>query len=504
MRARLLPVLLVFFAATALLAQTEKATLRGVVTDPTGAVVPQTAITVTEIATNIERQTTSDANGNYEVPDLKPGTYRVKADKAGFRTHLAESLLLDAGQVRRVDILLQVGATAETVTVEAGAALITTETGTIGGELDKKKFADRPLVDVYPSPLAMLTTVPGIQGNGWNLVISGQGRNQQTWAMDGIANDTTGDQLDNPSFFETVQVTNVSAAADGARVTNFNMVSKTGANSFHGGVYYQHENSALNARLFFDQRKNPYILHEFEMEQGGRIIKDRTFFFVAWFHQSIPLGFFVLRSMPTLKMRGGDFGQFSRAITDPTNGQPFPNKIIPASRFSDVSKKVMDAYMPQPNIGGPDNLTNNFGWTFPYNSDLYKGDWPFIRIDHRLTAKNNLYVRWMQRKTPYILPGATPTLTYTSSRDHRQSVVSDTHVFTPNLVNSFSFGRQTDLQPIGQEEKGFTPLAGDDVVKAIGLLRCEPTRLSHPRVPANEHQRPVHAFEQQRRHRQYQ
>ena len=98
MRYKLLPLLLLSFAATALFAQTEKATLRGLVTDPTGAVVPETAITVTEIATNIERQTTSDANGNYEVPDLKPGTYRVKADKGGFRTHLAAGVLPTPGR----------------------------------------------------------------------------------------------------------------------------------------------------------------------------------------------------------------------------------------------------------------------------------------------------------------------------------------------------------------------------------------------------------------------
>ena len=115
-------------------------------------------------------------------------------------------MLLDAGQVRRVDVPLQVGSTAETITVEAGAALIQTDSGTIGGDLDtRKKYPDTPLVDIYPSPLALLTTTAGIQGNGWNVVMGGiSDRNKQTWAMDGIANDTTGDQNDNPNFFEVV------------------------------------------------------------------------------------------------------------------------------------------------------------------------------------------------------------------------------------------------------------------------------------------------------------
>ena len=125
------------FAGTALMAQTDRAVLRGVVKDSSGASVPTAHITVTEIQTNIQvRALISDANGNYEVPDLKPTTYRVKADAPGFRSFIAQDVLLDAGQVRRLEITLEVGTASESITVEAGAALIQTETGTISGELD--------------------------------------------------------------------------------------------------------------------------------------------------------------------------------------------------------------------------------------------------------------------------------------------------------------------------------------------------------------------------------
>jgi hypothetical protein len=173
-------------------------------------------------------------------------------------------------------------------------------------------------------------------------------------------------------------------------------------------------------------------------------------------------------------MRQGNFSQFTTVLKDPSTGQPFPGNIIPANRFSSVSTKAQDLYYPQTNLGAPGALSLNYGWIFPYNSDLYKGDWPFIRIDHRVTDKNNLYVRWMKRLTPYVTPGPVPLLFNTSARDHRQLVISDTHVFTSTLVNSFSFGHQTDLQHAGEEEKGVTPLAGDDVVKAIGLQGVNP------------------------------
>ena len=117
------------FAGTALLAQTDRAVLRGVVKDSSGALVPNAQITVTEIQTNVQARTlSSDANGNFEVPDLQPTLYRVKADASGFRSFIAQDVLLEAGQVRRLDISLEVGAATETITVEAGAAVIQTDT----------------------------------------------------------------------------------------------------------------------------------------------------------------------------------------------------------------------------------------------------------------------------------------------------------------------------------------------------------------------------------------
>jgi hypothetical protein len=385
--ARILPF---FVVAGALFAQTEKATLRGTIEDPSGALVPNAPVVVTEVATNVEaRRVATDANGNYEVPDLKPTTYRVSVDLTGFKRFVAESVVLDPGQIRRLDIHLAVGATTEAITVEAGAALIQTESGTLSGLINAKdRYADVPAVDVYPSPLAMLVTTPSIQGNGWNLVMAGiADRQKQTWALDGVANDTTADQNDNPNFFETVEVTTQNAGADTARATNFNMISKRGANAFHGSAYWKEENAAFNARGFFDPKKSPYILHEAEVEQGGRILKDRTFFFFGWVYQNIPLGSYIQASVPTTKMRAGDFSEFTTTLKDPFNGNaPFPGNQIPANRMSSVSLDIMNKYYPLPNQSW-NQFTNNYGWLHPFNQELYKGNWPFARIDHKVTEK---------------------------------------------------------------------------------------------------------------------
>ena len=129
-------------------------------------------------------------------------------------------------------------------------------------------------------------------------------------------------------------------------------------------------------------------------------------------------------------------------------------------------------------------LSNNYVWFFPYNSDLYKGDWPFFRIDHKLTQNNNLYFRFMRRITPYITPAVTPTLTNTSARNQGQMAASDTWVVKPTLVNSLTFGYQTDLQHAGEEEKGFKPLTGDAVIAKLGLQGVNSGNFSSEGFPA--------------------
>lgn len=88
-------------------------------------------------------------------------------------------------------------------------------------------------------------------------------------------------------------------------------------------------------------------------------------------------------------MRQGDFSQFARQIVDPLTGQPFEGNRIPASRINSVAAKAQELYYPLPNIGGENELTNNFGWTHPFHYDFYKGDWPFIRIDHNNDPDRN-------------------------------------------------------------------------------------------------------------------
>ena len=474
--------LLTLLGSTAV-AQTGFSNLRGNITDESGAVVLGAQITLTEPATGAQvRNAVSDAQGNFEFPNLKPGTYQVKCEMKGFKAFVGEDVLLDAGQTRRLDIRLAVGNATEVVEVHEGAALINTEGGTISAQLDTVEIEDTPLIDSYPSPLAMFATLPGVQGNGWDLKISGQDANEQSFQMDGVSNDRAGEQANTSKFVQEATVTTVNAPADSARVVAYNLTSKRGQNEFHGMVYYQHFNAGLNAIPHPQTTRTAYIQHDWQAELAGPIWKNHTFFYFSWYEQLIPLGSFNVATVPTQAMWNGDFTGLP-TITDPQTGQPFPNNKIPANRISSVSAAIKQ-YFPQPNIGDPNVFAfNNFGWTHPYASQNYRGDWPFFRIDHNLTSKNSIFVRWLQRKTPFVLPGTLPSTFWTRLRDHRQTVVTDTHVFSPNVVNTFRFGYNTDYIVDGASEAGQKPLDGGDVIAKIGLQGVNPSGYNVAGVP---------------------
>lgn len=454
-------------------------TVRGTVTDQSGAVLPGAEIKLVDRATNVLARTLqSGEDGNFEIPDLKSGNYQLTVTQRGFKTYVADDIRLEAGQIRRIQARLDIGDVAEEVTVRAGAAVITTDTASIADAIPSIKIKDSPLNNSYPKPWTFMVLLPGIQAQGGNAQVAGQPNTQVSHGFDGVENDRNGNQMNNVYFFEELRVGEVNAGADQSRVANYQLTSKRGSDQFHGSVLYRHFNSGLEARMFFDPRKTPFLQHEWQAEASGPIIRNKTFFYASWFAQRLPLGSYRIANVPSLAMRQGDFTQITAAIRDPLAGQPFPDKRVPASRISPVSQKVRDMFIPEPNLGAPGALTNNLGFAHDYPNDLYKGDWPFVRIDHNISSKNTLYGRWTQRKTPYVLSGNLPGFEWTRTRDHQQLVVSDTHIFTPALVNTFRFGWAPDKIVDGETVDGRTPRNADEVVRAIGLQGTNKQNLS--------------------------
>jgi hypothetical protein len=255
----------------------------------------------------------------------------------------------------------------------------------------------------------MLTTLPQVQqiGAAWSAQWAGQSTSQVQQGQDGHTNDGFANQLNNIFDAEEIVVVTGNPTADIGRMGYFNQVTKSGSNQFHGRFIYSHVNPLLAARPFFAARKIKTLQHTSCSGVSGPIIKDKTFFYASFNIGKIPSSQYFLQSVPTTKMRAGDYSQLLGVarpvvVRDPLAGAPFPNNVMPPSRLNAVSLKVNDKYLPGPNVGGSEDLANNFGFTFPYPSDLYTRADATARVDHHFSASNRLMARLIRDQTLYI------------------------------------------------------------------------------------------------------
>ena len=492
MKKPLLCAVLLSLSLTVASGQTDLSTIRGAANDPSGAAVPNAKITLTAVETNVSRDAVTTSDGVYEIPYLTPGTYRLTAVGSGFKTFVAENILVTSRQTRRIDINFELGSIGSEVTVKANAAVIATEGSQVAGGFNRKNYVDSP-TSVSFFPQAFMLTLPNVQSQSgsYNLRIAGQPSAQVSEALDGVPTDGPVNLVQNMNDFEELQVVGANNSAEFSRVTSFSMTGKSGTNDFHGFAFYEFQSSALNARGFFDTQKAANHQHHGGINVGGPIRKNKTFFYGAYYLERIPGSTFYNLSAPTDAFRQGDFSQLLRQaspvlVKDPLTGAPFPGNLIPSNRWNATSLKVQNSYLPQPNQGGPALQTNNYGYLFPWTSDLYKWDSTTDRVDHRFSDKNTLFGRYINRLTPYVLAGSSfPDVSeWTRTRYHHSIVISDTHVFSPTLVNTARWGWVKDRINDGSTVGGVTPVNGDTVVKDIGLQGVNPHGYSAQGFPS--------------------
>lgn len=206
----LLCMILLPFCAS-LPAQTSVSVLRGTALDSTGAVVVGAEIKLINLRTNLERTVQSNGNGDYEILDLQNGVYRLTATAPGFATFVADDIILESSQIRRVDIRFEVGAVTTEVTISSDAAVIETDMGTVTTQFQNRQFRDVPLLGILPSPTIMMGTLAGVQPSGYYPLISGQPRSQISGAMDGIPRDRLNGLSPSINANEEVKVVAVTA-----------------------------------------------------------------------------------------------------------------------------------------------------------------------------------------------------------------------------------------------------------------------------------------------------
>jgi hypothetical protein len=461
------------------MAQESLSTLRGTVKDASGAIVAGAEVTATEVATNIKaRVATSDSQGNYEMPGLKAGVYQLRAVLSGFKTFVADDIQLASSQIRRVDVTLEVGGVETQVTVSEISTAIETEQGKISADITGARYKDIPIPgNRYGGTAPVLVVLPHVQGGtggSGTISFAGQRTPQVNMGMDGIKEETLNTQTVNLEAIDELKLVAVNNTAEFSRIGYFDTVTKRGSNRYHGEASYYQQNSALYARGFFERQKTRDLYHIFNLAASGPVFREKTFFYALWNGERVPGHTFRTTTVPTAAMRRGDFSQFltlARPVTvrDPLNGQPFAGNVIPASRLSATSLKIQDRFLPVPNRGGADSLVNNVEWVHPFPSDQFRADVIVTRIDHHISSSNSLYGRLAAYLPQYHTPGNYPTTSSTSRRQSHSWVFVDTHVFSPNMLNTFTFGGNRDGRDVGIEIKGYKPANGADVVKELGL-----------------------------------
>ena len=206
-------------------------TLRGTVTDANGAVVPGVEVAVRQVLTNITARTViTDAQGNYEMPGLKAGTYQITAAMAGFKKSVVDDVILQSNQVRRVEILLQIGEVASQVTVSEAAVAITTEEGKIGADFNAGKYLPVP-GNAFSGTYAVLAILPDVQrkpGDWGSPTFAGQSGSQVHMAQDGVKEETLNSQTVNVEAVAEVKAVFVNNTADYARPGYFDTITKSG------------------------------------------------------------------------------------------------------------------------------------------------------------------------------------------------------------------------------------------------------------------------------------
>ena len=362
--------------------QVLKGQILGTITDTTSALVPGVKVTITDTRTNFRRESLTNDAGNFFFVNLDPGNYTVEAEKEGFSKSLRSGIELQPNSTARVNFELAPGAVTQVIDVSATAApLLQTDRADTGAKIEQKQLQAMPLL-YNRNYQSLLTLIPGVgrafrphsefynSHDSLSVRINGQGRQFNNFQIEGIEN-----KIDNGNLTALVPPAEAIATVDvstsnfdpefgnaGGAVTNVTL--RSGSNDFHGSLFHFHRNENIQARNTFAQTKAPTIYNQFGGTLGGRIVRDRLFFFGDYQGSRDHLGQVNRGTLPSATFRSGNLGAGGVAIYDPLTGDSagrgrvaFPNATIPASRINPIARRIL-GFVPLPNLTGPEGQVN--------------------------------------------------------------------------------------------------------------------------------------------------
>jgi outer membrane receptor protein involved in Fe transport len=449
-------------------AQVNTGTILGTVTDPSGAVLAHAKVTATNQDTGFTRNADTLDDGSFLIPLLPIGPrYQVTAERAGFKGFSQTGVELQLNQNVRIEIRLQVGAASESIHVDEQAPLVDTQSAVGGEVVESERMTELPLNGRNPLQLAGL--VPGVEaldtvatitlGNrAANFMsINGSRTNETDYELNGVrfagSYNNSGLNYPNPDALSEFQLITNPLSAEYGEYSGavFSAVTKSGTNGFHGTGFEFLRNAALNARNYFSTNVPALAQNQFGVAAGGRIIKNKLFWFGSY--QGFRIRQEALQpSEPLTPDERAGLLTSATPVLDPDTGLPFPTNaqgqyVIPTSRFSPVTQTLLNKYIPTAPANGVFQETGSA----KVNVDQYSG-----KIDYNIKPSDQVYFAGLWDKTvpnnPFTscCPGLGESFTGYGTINQTQNIkvfsVSEIHTFRPDLINEFRFGFSEQLE----------------------------------------------------------
>ena len=471
-----------------LLAQSIYGEIRGTVTDPSGAVISGAAITATNTGTGEPRRVSTDLAGNYAIVNLEAGAYEVAVEHSGFRKSLTQNIALRAREIVRVDARLELAAAVAEIVVTSSRQVIATDQATVVDSKSARELANLPVNFRAGSNtvFSLISLAPQVQtdSGGGALSLAGNMPFMATASVDGISsinvrsNGILVEMFPSADAIDELKVSSISNNAEYAQVGDVTTTSRAGANNYQGALYWFHQNGAMDARDFFSTRRAPFkITNDFGGYLGGPLIRNKTFFFGSYEALRYRAQNQINLIVPPDSYRRGDLSSVTRAFRDPLSGQNFAGNLIPPSRISQVSARILERLYPRQNIPGDSIVDFNYRLQNPAAN---RNDQFDIRGDHVFNEHHNVFARFSYKEITRTSPVSLTTLGDERLPQKPLNLAAAYNaVLRPTLVNEYRFGYANwpRIVDFGPEGKSFD---GPALVRELGIqgLRSDPPKVA--------------------------
>src|SRR6202165_176716 len=456
-------------------AQVAGGTISGTVTDSSGRVINNVQITITNVATGVTRDVTTNDEGFYSAPNLLPGTYEAKFSAKGFNTEVRKGIDLTVGASVGLDQTMRVGSVAVTVVVQSEVPEVQLSSSDLSAVVNATTVRELPLngrswtdlAQLQPGVSAIHTqpdfsagTDRGNRGFGQQLTISGARPQQNNYRLDGVslndyANGAPGSVLGGNLGVDAIEEFSVITSnyeADYGKTSGgvVNAITRSGTNQIHGSAYEFLRNSKLDAKNYFDDPTQPipsFKRNQFGGTVGGPIVKDHTFFFADFEGIRQSKGITTVATVPSAAARGGTL------CSSPDPGSsctPTPVSVDPAAQ-------AYFTFYHLPHNGAVAGSNGDLGiFTFA-GQQVVNENFLTARVDHKLSETDSLFGTYMYDTTPYSSPDGLDNVEFSTLTARQFVAIEETHIFTPTFANSIRIGGNHEAVNNNESLKAINP-----------------------------------------------